>query len=468
MSGGANGTKEHGSTSSARRTQNIVVAIATIGGFLFGYDTGVISGALLYISDDLALSPAMESVVVSSLLVGAAFGGTFGGRISDAIGRRRVITIAAVLFCLGTLGCALAGGAGVMIASRVVLGLAVGAVSAVVPLYIGEIAPISRRGRLVNQNELMIVTGQLSASVVNAIIANAVDDPHVWRWMLGAALIPAVALFIGVRFIPDSPRFLVSKQRNEEALAALRELRTPEDAEAELAHIREGWEEHKNDPHLSPSQFLRIRWVFMLILIGIGVSLCQQLAGVNAVVYYAPTLLTDSGLAADAAVTGNIAIGVMGVTAVVIGMVLVGRYDRRPMLMIGQLGVAACHLVIVGLFLLPGSTGISFTILAVMVVFIFFQQCFISTVTWLVLAELFPMKVRGFAMGVSVFFQWTANVAVSLAFPNLADSFGPPVAFGMFVVLSLAGFVFTRFALPETRSSSLEDLERRFKKQYSR
>lgn len=452
---------------SAKRRQTLVVAIATIGGFLFGYDTGVISGALLYISKDLQLSAATESIVVSSLLVGAAFGGTFGGRISDSIGRRRVITIAAVLFCLGTLGSALAVDAIWMTISRVVLGLAVGGVSAVVPLYIGEIAPIDRRGRLVNQNELMIVTGQLSASVVNAIIANTVEGEHVWRWMLGAALIPAIALFIGVRFIPDSPRFLVSKQRFAEAKQALHGLRTPQEADSEFSHIHEGWQEHKNDPHIPASRFLTIRWVLMLILIGIGVSLCQQLAGVNAVVYYAPTLLENTGLAADAAVAGNIAIGVMGVIGVIIGMALVGRWDRRPMLMTGQIGVATCHLIIAGLFLLLVSIGNTLTILTVMVVFVFFQQCFISTVTWLVLAELFPMKVRGFAMGVSVFFQWTANFAVSLAFPNIAANFGPSFAFGVFVVLSLVGLVFTKFALPETRNESLEDLERKFKKRFS-
>jgi major inositol transporter-like SP family MFS transporter len=464
----AQGTSTVTTAAQARTRQSVAAFFATMGGFLFGYDTGVISGALLYISADLDLTSAQESFVVSSLLIGAAFGGTFGGRVSDSWGRKRVIHVAAILFALGTLGCALSGGMAMMMISRAILGLAVGAVSAVVPLYIGEIAPVSRRGRLVNQNELMIVLGQLSASVINAIMAATIDDPHVWRWMLGIALIPALVLFVGSLIIPDSPRWLAKQERFDEARTVLHRLRTPDDAQDEIDRIRETFDAHKDDADVRPTKYLAVRWVRVLVVIGIGLSLCQQLAGVNAIVYYAPTLLTSTGLSANASVTGNIAIGVAGLIAVSIGMYLVGRWDRRPMLMAGQIGAAACHAIIVLLFLLPSSTGMSIAILATMVVFVFFQQCFISTVTWLMLAELFPMRVRGFAMGISVFFQWAANFAVSTLFPNVAASFGPSVAFGGFAVLSIAGFVFTLKVLPETRTSTLEELERRFKVQYGR
>ena len=451
----------------ARRRQTLAAFLATIGGFLFGYDTGVISGALLYMSDDLNLSVTEESVIVSCLLVGAAFGAAFGGRISDSIGRRRLIWVAAILFIIGTVGSALAPGITLMIISRVILGLAVGGVSAVVPLYIGEIAPVDRRGRLVNQNEVMIVTGQLAASVINAILSNTVDDPGIWRWMLGIALIPAIGLFVATYLLPDSPRFLVRNDRLDEARSVLHQLRTPEVADSEYEHMAEAYEERRKEPQVRPSRYLAYRWVRVLIVIGIGLSLCQQLAGVNAIVYYAPTLLTNTGVAANAAVLGSIAIGVMGVIAVSIGMYLVGRVDRRPMLITGQAGAVVCHVVIAILFLTTSGLGSSWTVLAMMVVLIFFQQCFISTVTWLALSELFPMRVRGFAMGISVFFQWAANFLVSLLFPNVASAYGPAVGFGGFAVLTLLGLIFVWLYLPETRGESLEHLERTFKRRYA-
>jgi MFS transporter, SP family, major inositol transporter len=453
----------------AIRRQTWVAIAATVGGFLFGYDTGVIAGALLYITADLDLSAAESSIVVSCLLLGAALGASVGGRISDTLGRRRVIHLAAVLFALGTLGSALAGGLAVMITSRVILGIAVGAVSAVVPLYIGEIAPVERRGRLVNQNELMIVIGQFSATAVNAILANTVGGLTVWRWMLGAALIPAVVLFVGTFFIPESPRFLAKNERFDDAEASLRRIRTAEEARAETTRMRELYEAHRDEAKADPRKYLTIRWVRILVLIGIGVSIVQQVSGVNAVVYYAPTILEATGLAANASVTGSIAIAAMGVIAVSIGMYLVGRVNRRPMLITGLIATATC-LGTIGLMflLLPSSTGQTVAILVTMVVFIFFQQCFISTVTWLVLAELFPMKVRGFAMGIAVLFQWLANFTVSTLFPNVAVNYGPSVAFFGFVVLILLGLLFTIKVMPETRGHSLEELERMSKARYSR
>lgn len=449
----------------ARRNQTTVAVIATIGGFLFGYDTGVISGALLYIATDLHLNSAEQSIVVSCLLIGAAFGATFGGRITDSLGRRRTIHLAAVLFIIGTLGSAVSTDLSMLIGFRVILGLAVGGVSSVVPIYIGEIAPVQRRGRLVDQNEIMIVFGQLTASIINAIIADTISSVSVWRWMLGIALIPAVALFLLSFRLPESPRWLIDRDQIDTASGVLHRLRTREQADEELSRLQQAYEERKQQSDVRPIRYLAVRWVRILVVVGIGVNLCQQLAGVNAVVYFAPTVLKNAGMGANASVTANIAIGIFGLLGTLLGLYLVGRVDRRPMLMTGQATVAACHAALAVLFVLSGSV---FGILGVMVGFVFFQQGFISTVTWLVMSELFPMRVRGFAMGIGVFFQWAANFAVSTAFPNVVSALGGGFGFGGFAVLSLFGLAFTKFVLPETRNEHLEDLERTFKTRYGR
>jgi major inositol transporter-like SP family MFS transporter len=449
----------------ARRHQNAIAVIATIGGFLFGYDTGVISGALLYITKDLHLDSAQQSIVVSCLLIGAAFGATFGGRLTDSIGRRRTIHLAAVLFIIGTLGSAVSTDMYMLIAVRVVLGLAVGGVSSVVPLYIGEIAPVKRRGRLVDQNEVMIVTGQLVASIVNAIIANLISNDTIWRLMLGIALIPAVALFVLVFRIPESPRWLINHDQIDTATRVLHEIRTPDDADEEISNLKEAHEERKQQPDVRSIQYLAARWVRVLVLMGIALNLIQQLAGVNAVVYYAPTVLSGAGLGQNTSVTANIGVGVVGLLGTFLGLYQVGRINRRPMLMAGQIGVIACHTILALLFVFSASV---FGILGVMLVFVFFQQAFVSTVTWLMMSELFPMRVRGFAMGIGVFFQWATNFAVSTAFPNVVSAFGGAFGFGGFAVLSLGGLMLTIFVLPETRNVRLEDLERGFKKRYGR
>lgn len=218
----------------------------------------------------------------------------------------------------------------------------------------------------------------------------------------------------------------------------------------------------------SPSEMLQIRWVKVVIIMGAAVSLCQQFSGVNAIVYYAPTVLAGTGLSENASVTANIAVGAMGVIAVGIGFLLIGRFDRRAMLMTGQIGAAVTHVILGLLFLLPPGTANSMFILAMMVVFVFFQQCFISSVTWLILSELFPMQIRGFGMGISVFFNWTSNFLVSLVFPNVIAAFGSTAGFFMFAVLSVVGFTFTKFILPETRNKTLEELEQQFQADYGR
>ncbi|GAA5028958.1 sugar porter family MFS transporter [Actinopolymorpha pittospori] len=457
----------HPTSRQIRRHQTTIAVIATQGGFLFGYDTGVISGALPYIRQDLDLSAATQGFVVSSLLVGAAFGATFGGRLSDILGRKTSIRLAALVFVLGTLGSALAPSAELLIGARVILGLAVGAVSATVPLYIGEMSPVERRGRLVNQNELMIVSGQLVAFIVDTIIIHVLSQTSAWRWMLGVAVIPAIMLFIGTFFIPETPRWYAARGRYREAEVVLRTVRVPPVVQSEFALIRETAEYRHTHESRSGWVYFRERWIRRLTLVGFGIAVCQQITGINTVIYYAPTILEDTGLAAQSSVAASIAVGAIGVIGTCIGMWLLGRVRRRPLLIIGQIGTTTSLLAVSLAFQLGESTGRSYLILLFMVVFVFFQQCFISTVTWLLLSEIFPMRIRGFAMGMVVFVLWMVNFLVALLFPILTASIGPTPTFLVFVVLGVAAIGFSTTTVPETKGHTLEGLERGFRSRYA-
>ncbi|MCC3302060.1 sugar porter family MFS transporter [Arthrobacter sp. zg-Y895] len=433
--------------------------IVTLGGFLFGYDTGVINGALPYMEDDLGLTPFTEGLITSSLLFGAAFGGAISGKLTDRFGRRRILMGLAVVFLIGTLGTSLAPTIAVMVLSRVVLGLAVGGASALVPVFLAELAPAERRGQMVTRDQLMIVTGQLVAFVANAVIGNIWgEDQGVWRWMLVVATLPAIALWIGISFVPESPRWLASKGRFAETLAALRRIRSEEDALAEHDEVR-GLAEKESAQAGTLRDFAE-PWLLRVLLIGMGLSIVQQITGVNAIMYYGTQILADAGFGTEAALTANIANGVVSVAAAIFGIWLLGRVRRRQMLMTGLIGTGSSLLLIglVSIFVTEGSVR-GYIILALTVTFLAFQQGAVSPVTWLMLSEIFPLKVRGLGIGLSVFVQWMTNFAVGFSFPILMDAIGISKTFFIFVVLGLLALMFVRRFVPETRGQSLEQVE---------
>ena len=445
----------------ARRFVRLVAVISAIGGALFGYDTGVISGALLFVTKQFALTPFLEGLVTSALLIGAAFGAVAGGRVADRYGRRRTLVVAATVFVLATLGCALAGSITVLVGSRLVLGLAVGAASVIVPVYISEMAPADVRGRLVTVNQLMIVTGQLLAYVVNAALAPA----GAWRWMLGLAVVPAVLLGLGMLFLPDTPRWYVSRQRLAEARAVLERSRHGTDTEAELEGIDRV---HRQETeHRGGWRDLREPWLRRIFAIGVGLAVIQQITGVNTIIYFAPTLLNQTGLGEVASIVATIAIGVISVLASLAGLLLMDRAGRRPLLLSGQVGVTAC-LVLLGLvYLLPGATWVSYLTLAIMVVYMAFQQSSVSTVTWLMLSEMFPLRIRGFAVGATVFVLWLTNFVVALVFPPMVAAFGASLTFWTFALLGVVALLFSTRMVPETKARSLEELEADMHARYS-
>ncbi|MBG0851537.1 sugar porter family MFS transporter [Streptomyces spinoverrucosus] len=455
--------------SAVSRRLRLITVIATFGGLLFGYDTGVINGALPYMTEDLGLTPVTEGMVTSSLLLGAALGAVAGGRLSDARGRRRTILALAVLFFVGALGCTLAPTTAVMVVARFVLGLAVGGASVTVPVYLAEISPAERRGALVTRNELMIVSGQLLAFTSNAVIAQVGGESGgVWRWMLVLATLPAVVLWFGMLVMPESPRWLASQSRFGEALGVLKQVRSRARAEAELSEVsalavldeRErlgGWKDMKAVP-----------WVRRLMFVGFGIAIVQQITGVNTIMYYGTQILTDAGFTADGALTANIANGVISMLATFVGIWLLGRVPRRPMLMTGQLGTTVA-LLLIGVFALtlPSGEVRAYAVLAMTVTFLAFQQGAISPVTWLMLSEIFPMRMRGFGMGVAAVVLWLTNFVIGLLFPSLVSGVGIAGTFFLFVAAGVVSITFVKRYAPETKGRTLETLEAELRARFS-
>ena len=459
-------TTESGAEAGAHKRYLVrLTVISTLGGLLFGYDTGVISGALLYMRDDLGLTDVGQATVVSSLLFpGAAVGALLGGKLADVLGRKGSLLVCAGLFLVGAMGCALAPNVEVMVAARIILGLGVGAAAATCPLYLAEMAPANRRGRMVTINELMIVTGQMLAFMINAGLDAAIDDPAVWRYMLGVAAVPAVALFIGMFFLPDSPRWYALKGRLADTRRVLKLTRPPGEAEQEydlvVEHAKRDVAEEKG---AAIADLKAYAWMRRTLYVGCGLAIVQQATGINTVNYYAPTILESTGLSTSAALVATIAVGVTSVTMTIVGIILLGYMNRRPLLITGFAGVAASQLALSLAFLLPQSTFVSYLILAAMVIFVAFVQCFIGIGVWLLLSEIFPLAIRGFAMGIAVFVLWTTNAIISFVFPPLVTSLGAAATFGIFVLINLCSIFFVARFVPETKGRSLEEIEDDFR-----
>jgi major inositol transporter-like SP family MFS transporter len=462
----AGGSRSGAAAQSGRRSGFLIklTVISTLGGLLFGYDTGVISGALPFLVEDLKLSTVQEATVVSSLLFGAMFGALIGGKMADGLGRKGALRVCSIMFFFGAIGAATAPSFGVMVAARILLGLAVGAAAATVPLFLAEMAPVHRRGRMVTINELMIVGGQFLAFAINAIIDRIWGGADVWRWMLAVAAIPAVFLFIGLFSLPDSPRWYAVRGRFDDTRRVLNLSRDPADAAEEYNVVVEHAKRDVSEDKGAALRDLReYAWMRRILWIGIGLAIVQQATGINTVNYYAPTILKSAGVGTSAALLLTVTVGIVGVIGTVLGIVLLGYVNRRPLLMAGFIGVALGHAVLAIMFLLPESSARAYLILAGMLVVVFFVQTFIGTLIWLLLSEIFPMTIRGFAMGIAVFVLWTTNTIISFVFPPLVKALGSTPTFALFAVVNAISFFFVLRFCPETRGRSLEQLEDDFR-----
>ena len=438
----------------------LITVIATFGGLLFGYDTGVINGALQPMKQDLGLTTSMEGFVVSILIFGAAIGALAGGHLADRYGRRHNILVLATVFMVGTLGCAFSPNWQVLAAFRFVLGLAVGGASATVPIYLAEVSPYEQRGSVVTRNEVMIVSGQFAAFVVNALLFTLWGEhAAVWRYMLAVAVLPAIALLIGTLRMPESPRWLASQNRESEALEVLRKIRSPERAKAEMAEIA-ALAATERQAHKGGWREFNVPWVRRLLLIGVGLGVFQQLTGINSIMYYGTQLLQEAGFSNKGAIIANTFNGLFSVLGITVGLLVMNKVDRRTMLLGGFMLTTLFHLLVgLSAMLLPAGPLKPYVILFFVVAFVFSMQGTIGPLVWLLLAEIFPLKFRSFCMGICVFMLWVSNACVAYGFAPLVDAVGIAPMFFIFAALGVLAILFVATMVPETRGKTLEKFE---------
>lgn len=431
-----------------------VAGVAALGGLLFGYDTGVMSGALLFVGPEFGMSAHEEGLVTSMLLVGAAVGALAAGRVASVIGRRRTLIAGGLIFVAGSVWCALANSAAELATARTFLGVAVGAVSIVSPMYISEITPAAVRGRMVSLNTLMIVVGQLLAYGVNSLLAASGS----WHWMLGLAAVPGGALALGMVLLPDTPAWLAAQGRTREAAAVSARVGA---RGAEL--------EHSARPNTGEWRALRRhRWMRWAIALAMLMGLTQQITGVNAIVYFAPTMMNQVGISTTNSVYTSMVIGVVSVAACLVGLRVVDRLGRRRLLLAGLSGnVVSLVVLAVAYHFAYDSTPLAMLALTCMAAFIAFQQAAVSPATWLLMSEIVPPEVRGLGMGIAGLALWVSNWAVAQFFLPVVEWLGGSLAFGIFAVLGLVAVGYTRALVPETAGKSLEDVAEQLRSRYS-
>lgn len=437
------------------RFTTIATILAGVGGLLFGYDTGIISSALIFIKHDFGLSSFQEGLTASILAVGAVFGALTSGPIADRIGRKRAVLIIAAVFTIGGVLAALSPSGTVLIISRFIIGLSVGATSVLVPMFIAEIAPPHRRGRLVVVNQLMITVGILVAYLVGYAFSGIGG----WRWMFALAVVPAGVLAAGMSTLPETPRWLMIRDRLDEARSVLLRLRGGADVdtavEQELQEIRSVREEGSASWRHTVSRRTR-----RLLFAGLGFQFLAQLTGVNAVIYYAPTILHNGGLGASASLLATTGVGAVNLIMTVVGMALIDRIGRRALLFWG-LSLMTPALVVLGVILGTGELHGAGAVIAIVCLLVYIAAVAVSvdTVVFVIPSEIYPLRIRGKAMGMTLVTNWGMNFVVTLAFLPAMRAVGSLWTFLVFAALCVVMLFFTRFILPETRGRSLEELE---------
>ena len=432
---------------------HISILIAALGGFLVGYDTAVISGAILFIKKQLAVSPFMEGVIISSLFLSAMVGAPLGGTIADKIGRRIALISAGVFFVCGSLMMALAPSVSILILGRVITGFALGTVSIISPLYISEMSTSSNRGRMVSFHVVGITFGTLLAYIVNYVFSHDGD----WRWMFGLEVLPAFTLAAGMLFLSETPRWLAIHSLEDKAKRVLQHIRGNQNIDEELSSIESSIGKHGSDW----SELLKPT-VRRAVLLGVGLAFCRALAGFSIILYgYAPTIIELSGFkVASLAILATVGIGLVNAIMTFVTVALVDRVGRRPLMIVGLIGVTISLLAIGITFLFDGTSDyMKWIALGSLLMYIGAWSLGPRPVFWILISEIYPLKVRARGMSLGSLTNWGTTWLVTLTFLPLTALIGKAGTFwfyGFFAIVTLLMFY---FLIPETNGQSLEKIE---------
>jgi SP family xylose:H+ symportor-like MFS transporter len=447
------------------KNKNYILFIAlsaALGGLLFGYDTAVISGAIGNLTEYFQLNPVETGWAISSALVGCLIGAFFSDYLSNRLGRKTTMIITAILFILNSIGTALPNSFTMFVIFRIIGGIGVGIASMVVPMYIAEIAPPKRRGALVGNYQLAIVIGIVVVYFVNYFIALQGDAQWNltigWRWMFGSEIIPSILYLVFIFLIPESPRWLLQKGKSTEAIAVLQKINTDEDA----VQVQTEIENSLNQEDKNQWKYLANPLFKKALFVGVGLSILQQLTGINAILYYAPEIFKSLGSAADTSLLETSILGVVNLIFTLLAIKWVDKMGRKPLLYIGSIGMTIA-LAAVGSFLYYDAVGN--WVLPFLLLFMASFSISWGPIVWVLLSEIFPNKIRSLALAISVFIQWVANFVVTQFFPTLVenqwlnDTFNGAFPFYLFSVICLFSLFFVWKKIPETKNKTLEQME---------
>jgi len=439
--------------------------IAAIGGFLFGYDTAVINGAIGPLTKDFGLTPALIGWSTGSALIGCVFGAAIAGMISKSLGRKMALLIAAFLFFISALGSAIPETVTQLVIARIVGGLGVGIASLVSPMYIAEVSPSHMRGRLVSSYQLAIVVGILVVFFVNYLIADFGNEEWVvdvgWRWMFGSELLPAALFFLLIFTVPDSPRWLVLKNRIEDAKNVLLQIRNPEVAGQELKEIQNSLESEHSRRKLR----LTTRGVPMIVVIGVLLAFFQQVTGINVIMYYGTEIFRSMGGGTENSLFQTVLVGIVNLIFTIVAIKTIDRFGRKPLIIIGSIGMFV-GIIGLGFFIYFQSFGV-WALISVLLFIASFAMS-LGPVVWVMIAEIFPNSIRDKAMSIAVAANWISNYLVAQTFPIISEGdFFRSISNGAFPfwlygIMCIFTIFFTLKYVPETKGRTLEDMEKVF------
>ena len=445
--------------------------VAALGGFLFGYDTAVISGTVSQVSAQFQLSTMQSGWYVGCALVGSIAGVIFAGVLSDKLGRKKTMILSAVLFSTSAIGCAIAANIDQLVIYRIVGGIGIGIVSIVCPLYISEVSPASHRGRMVSLYQLAVTVGFLGAYLMNYYISEnsliysssnktmmLIFGTEIWRGMLGAETIPALLFFVVIFFIPESPRWLIVKNREPEAFSIFSKIYTESN---EVGFQINETKQMLNSEKGSDWKLLLSPGILRAVLIGSAIAILGQFMGVNAVLYYGPSIFESSGLSSGDSLFYQALIGVVNMGTTVLALLIIDKVGRKKLVYFGVTGMIL-SLIMIGLYFLVGeSMGMkSLFLLFCFLAYIFFTAVSISAVIFVFLSEMYPTKIRGLAMSVAGLSLWIGTYLIGQLTPWLLHSVTPAGTFFIFAFMCVPYMLIVWKLMPETAGKSLEDIER--------